>query len=233
MPRMIRFFLISLGLVMMPVVAHANHSFSLVDIRVCLNGAQFTGISIGGGSADLPMTAQIFDESFNLLFTGSVAAVEANGSEVFTVSYPVGSFELGDNLFVSASDIPGTLNGAEGDFKYGSVQACEITQAVLDSRINRFDASAPVAVYPNSSGGVDIYLISNSVGTLVLSVSAADFEAPANSAGNVIAASQDGIVVARLADGSYQVNAPAADGKTYYLYFDAISSSASYRHETR
>lgn len=103
----------------------------------------------------------------------------------------------------------------------------------LDERINRYDASAPVAVYVNVYGGVDIYRITDGAGTLVLRVTSEDFEKAANAAGNVIAGEFEGILVAKLGGGGYQVNAPAGEGKTYFLFFDELKSDSEYSHYTR
>lgn len=94
----------------------------------------------------------------------------------------------------------------------------------LDSRINRFDGAAPVAVYANGQGGIDIYTISGDTGTFALRVNDLA-DAPCGE----IVETLGGIIVSRTSDCLYQVNAPQYNGKTYILIFDALVSGAEYR----
>jgi hypothetical protein len=125
----------------------------------------------------------------------------------------------------------GFANGNEGSFVNtitGDVAVklgeCGAESVALDGRINRFDGAAPIAVYANSVGGVDIYTISGGNGTFLLRTT--DM-ADAACDGSMIAG-EGAVGVYRTADCTFQINAPQYNGKTYVLRFDVVSGTADY-----
>lgn len=95
----------------------------------------------------------------------------------------------------------------------------------LDERLNRFDSAAPIAVYVNAEGGVDIYSVTDgSTGVFALQVT--DLES-ATCDGSQIAT--DGVIsIYRTSDCIFQINAPQYNGKTYVLRFETVSADAEY-----
>lgn len=98
-----------------------------------------------------------------------------------------------------------------------------------DGRINLRDSAAPIVVYATDGNtGMNIY---SAAGAFLLRVTPAEIVAvPTNPAGNAIIASNSaaGLFVARLADGTFQVQAPQYNGKTYFLFFDVINVTGAY-----
>lgn len=105
-----------------------NHTFDvdLLTAEVCLDGARFTGEPSAASSTNLLMTSQIFDDTAaTLLATGDTHTFTSVGEQyTFQVSYPQGTFTVGQDAGISVSDIPGTPAGAEGFFGTTTVADC-------------------------------------------------------------------------------------------------------------
>lgn len=99
---------------------HKNHAFDVVGAGAiaCLDGVVFDGEATGASSLNLLMTSQVFDQvGTTLLATGNTHTFTAVGeSFTFTVTYPTTTFNVGDAVGISVSDVPGSLQGTQGDF---------------------------------------------------------------------------------------------------------------------
>ncbi|MGB7341320.1 MAG: hypothetical protein WBC91_20660 [Phototrophicaceae bacterium] len=176
-----------------------------VALSAPLNTSAFNNNS--GNYLGDPGSSSIFTFSFNVTSGQDIylAFINPNSIEACNYTYTI--------------DIP-------GDAPVEMVEEMEDEPFVpLDSRINRFDAGAPIAVYANGQGGVDIYTITvESTGIFVLQ---ANDMADAPCDGSAIATNGE-IGVYRTSDCAFQVNAPQLEGKTYVLRFEVISSLADY-----
>lgn len=102
-----------------------------------------------------------------------------------------------------------------------------------DGRLNRFDAAAPIVVYPVTIGdavGMNIYQVTaEGKGAFLFQVTPDDIAAvPESPESNTLIEALAGVQVWRLTSGEYQINAPQYNGKTYVLIFDEIISSIDY-----
>jgi hypothetical protein len=214
----------------------AGHSFNVPTALVCKDGAKIVGTA-GGASLNLLMTSQIMDAGgITVLATGNTYTFTFVGETFnFTISYPVGTIAVGTTVQASISDIPGTNNGNNGDFLVTTVQDYLLTPVSvvpelvpLDSRINRFDSAAPIAVYA-VDGSLEIFTIdSESNGTFAFTVSASEIEAVGVSGVETLITSQSGINVSRLSDGRFLITAATSNGKTYVLIFDSVGVLTDY-----
>ena len=98
--------------------------------------------------------------------------------------------------------------------------------AFYDGRINNYDSAAPIAVYPHNVNGDVGLVVYSSEGEFLLVISPEQIaNAPAD---NSLVAEGGGISVYRLAGGSWQVNAPQYNGKTYIIIFPELFHSGGY-----
>lgn len=99
----------------------------------------------------------------------------------------------------------------------------------FDGRINDHDSAAPVVVYPaRDNTGLDIY---SAEGQLLLVVTGEQIALVSATPGvNTLIASNSaaGVFVSRQGDGSFLVQAPQYNGKTYLLTFDLIGENVGY-----
>lgn len=106
------------------------------------------------------------------------------------------------------------------------------TDGINDGRINRFDLAAPVAVYADNVDGKPGLVIYDtySMNTILLRVSPEEIAATDGVTENTLIASDENgrVAVYRLADGTYQVNAPLPNGKIHVLIFSTIMPNASH-----
>jgi len=175
-----------------------------------------TSISFDYAVAQNPLRVTAFSNGSQVAqqdFNGTTRNGTPQGSASLTVTF--------DEIVVSAPSQPDCL---AIDNLVTTSTAVVGAYVPLDSRINRFDGAAPVAVYANSQGGIDIYTISGDSGTFALRVNDLA-DAPCGE----IVETVDGIIVSRTSDCLYQVNAPQYNGKTYILIFEAIRSDTEYR----
>ncbi|MGB7340368.1 MAG: hypothetical protein WBC91_15835, partial [Phototrophicaceae bacterium] len=140
------------------------------------------------------------------------------------------------NLF-SGINNPRTWNGTV----YYTVNTAESAPAsqidpqpvFTDGRINDYDMSNPVVVYPvrDADDNVAIHIYSDT-GVLLLVVTVADIlAAPENPESNIIIAESGGVSFARIrgeGQGLWQVTAPQYNGKTYVLIFSELYANAGY-----
>jgi hypothetical protein len=103
-------------------------------------------------------------------------------------------------------------------------------QPLRDGRLNGADHAAPVAVYlvDYGSGQVGLHLYDTATGVLLLEVTPELIAATDGVSSNTLIAEGAGVVVYRLADGTFYVGAPMANGKQYILTFDQLSASTAY-----
>lgn len=104
------------------------------------------------------------------------------------------------------------------------------THTFQDGRINRYDAGAPVALYPVSYGargiGLHIYAIqADSTGKLIMQVTPEQFAAAGGDWELIAANDANTVQVFKYLD-RWQVNAAAGQGKTYVVIFDGLSATA-------
>jgi hypothetical protein len=181
-------------------------------------------------------------------FTGTRNAYfYVNGQETIrqlaTISIPltVTSPDFGVNAIVAAGPNPPDsvyriliiVNGeVDIDMSWncstGEIQG--LHHPFSDGRINRYDGAAPIAVYANGDG-IQIWEVdANSEGHLALSISIAEIDAVGIPAENtLLGATEDGrISVWRLPNGDFQIVAPTASGKTYYLFFSSLGTDIGY-----
>ena len=227
MKNLIRFTLVFTLAVFGVFFVSANHSFSIHSPQICLNGASFRGNPSSPDSFNLSMVGQIFNLNPSLVASGNTHTFQDYGENFqFLVQYPEGTFNVGDKIVYSASDIAGDLNGNEGAYEFATVRDCLIdfstTSVALDNRINRFDSAAPVAVY-FVSGSLEIWAIQNSEGTLLMTFSQAELEAASG-----LVASEAGIELYALGANTYLIRAGMSNGKTYVLSFSGFEPNASY-----
>ena len=106
----------------------------------------------------------------------------------------------------------------------------QVFQPLRDGRINGADHAAPVAVYPvdYGNGQVGLHLYGTASGALLLEVTPEQIAATDGVSANTLIAEGGGVVVYRLADGTFYVGAPMANGKQYILTFDELSANTSY-----
>lgn len=106
------------------------------------------------------------------------------------------------------------------------------TDGINDGRINRFDLAAPVAVYADNVDGKPGLVIYDtySMNTILLRVSPEEIAATDSVTENTLIASDENgrVAVYRLADGTFQVNAPLPNGKIHVLIFTTIMPNAAH-----
>lgn len=98
---------------------------------------------------------------------------------------------------------------------------------VGDGRLNALHCGAPISVYCEGEG-IDVYAIDpeSGDGRLLLRLSAEEIEAIGIPEGeNVTLAEQDGVLLSRLTDGKFQLNATYPDGKPYIITWDACPAT--------
>jgi hypothetical protein len=208
------------------VLVSANHSFSVYDAQLCLNGSTFKGSPVTPQSFTMQMVGQIFDNSFTLVASGTIHVFRDYDSAIFTVTYPEGTFNVGDFVIYSVSDVPGSGNGTNGADEGGYIQDCYISveASPLDNRINRYDAAAPIAVY-FVNGTLEVWSINSaSEGTLVMSFSQSELDA----AGAGLIESSGSIQFFKLEAGGYLFRVGMSNGKTYVLSFSELTENAAY-----
>jgi hypothetical protein len=215
----------------LPVLA--NHSSSISPLKICTSSAVFKGSATTTDSLRLTMTAQVFDSSLNLIASGSQSSYKSVGDEVtFTVDYPDGTFEVGETVIISITDIPGTTNGTQGAAdiaKVGAETDClagPLAENLLDGRINNsqsHDVAAPVAVYC-VDGNIDVYKIDpkTSDGTRIISVPQAD-GSPAD--GTQLLSAAQGVSLYWLDTGEYQINTTNFEGLPYWINWVACNAN--------
>jgi hypothetical protein len=220
------------------VSIYAFHSFDVPAAVVCTDGAVILGRPTTAGSLGLTMTSQIMSGGI-VVASGNTHTFTTIGENfAFTVNYPVGTVAVGASVLASISDIPGTDDGAQGDFLTTTVGDCSIAAVApyvavggripLDNRINRFDAAAPFAVYAVGEG-LEIYVIdSEGEGELTFSVSADAIAAVGIPDTRTLIAEHNGITVSRDSDGQFVMTAPMANGKTYVLFFEFVGVLTPY-----
>ena len=97
-----------------------NHSFDIdaAGATVCENGAQFVGSPNAATALGIPLTSQVFDQvGATLRATGSTFTFTSVGQmNTFTVTYPIGTYTVGEFIGLSVSDMPPMTIGSEGDF---------------------------------------------------------------------------------------------------------------------
>lgn len=98
-----------------------------------------------------------------------------------------------------------------------------VLPSFTDGRINRYDGAAPIAVYPYTEDGIDIY---SDDGVLLLRVSESSMSLAECDGSQIAGASQ--VAVYRTGDCVYQINTPQYNGKTYVLRFSEIFTGAVY-----
>lgn len=103
-------------------------------------------------------------------------------------------------------------------------------QPLRDGRLNGADHAAPVAVYPvdYGSGQIGLHVYDTATGVLLLEVTPAQIAATDGVSQHTLIAEGAGVVVYRLADGTFYVGAPMANGKQYILTFDQLSATTAY-----
>ena len=102
-------------------------------------------------------------------------------------------------------------------------------QPLRDGRLNGADHAAPVAVYPvdYGSGQIGLHVYDTATGVLLLEVTPELIAATDGVSQNTLIAEGAGVVVYRLADGTFYVGAPMANGKQYILTFDQLSATTA------
>ena len=120
-----------LGFAAVPALVFAatrNHNFDLVDrsVVVCQSSATFDGTATLAGSLNLLMTSQILDGTGStLIATGNTHTFTTVGETfTFVVPYPIGTFNVGDLVTLSVTDVPPTILGNEGDATTATVTGC-------------------------------------------------------------------------------------------------------------
>ena len=103
-------------------------------------------------------------------------------------------------------------------------------QPLRDGRINGADHAAPVAAYPvdYGSGRIGLHLYDTATGALLLEVTPELIAATDGMSEHTLIAEGAGVVVYRLADGTFYVGAPMVNGKQYILTFDQLSATTAY-----
>ena len=98
-------------------------------------------------------------------------------------------------------------------------------QPLRDGRLNAADHAAPVAVYPvdYGSGQIGLHLYDSATGVLLLEVTPELIAATDGVSEHTLIAEGAGVVVYRLADGTFYVGAPMANGKQYIMTCDELS----------
>lgn len=111
-----------------------NHTFDVnpANVTVCTDGATFTGETTQPSSVGPTMTSQVFESTgTTVLATGNTHVFTSVGeSFTFTV---MGSFTLGDLVVVTVTDVPGTVQGVEGDAATATVGNCSIAVPTMPS----------------------------------------------------------------------------------------------------
>jgi hypothetical protein len=110
----------------------SSHSFDIpaAGRTVCTDGAIFDGEPVGTSSLNLPLTSEVWDGTgTTLLATGNDHTFTAVGQRLtFTVP---GTFNVGDTITLTVTDVPGTLGGTEGDAVSATVASCSIAVPTL------------------------------------------------------------------------------------------------------
>ncbi len=103
-----------------------THSFDIqaAGRMVCADGAIFVGEPTAPSSLSISLTSEIYDVPGNLVATGNAHTFTTVG-ETFTFNVP-GTFNVGDTVRLSVTDIPGTIAGTEGDVVNATVTNCSI-----------------------------------------------------------------------------------------------------------
>jgi hypothetical protein len=113
----------------------SNHSFDLVtsSIAACEESTTFDGTPTAASSLGLVMTSQVFDATGTVLVATGDAHTFTSIGEVysFTVSYPLGTFVVGDTITVSVTDSPPSLQGSEGDVATATIVDCSVPVPTL------------------------------------------------------------------------------------------------------
>lgn len=227
--RILIVFIVLASLLITQLPVFAGHSSTISDIRVCVNGVTFTGTATEKSALGLSMLSQIMDvNTQNVLFTGNSYTFTSIGDVAgFSISYPAGTFAVGTEIIVSLSDIPGTIDGAEGDGQFVVVEDCRVEG--IDGRICFAPGEAPVAVYPKSSAngyGIEIWqIVSADQGVLVAELSAAELAEFNGVSENTLITSvmNDSVQLYKLSSGAYQINAgPFGETKILVCRFGSL-----------
>ncbi len=208
------------------VPAQANHSLTGGPNVICLDGAIFTGTSTAASSLNLSMQSQVYDSLGNVKSLGNAYTFTSlNESFTFTVKYDIGTFNPGDIIYLSLTDVPGTFNGIEGWIDVYTVSDCLLPRTgvacqIDDGRINSNDCAAPIAIY-DTANGFNIWAIDSvsGKGSWSLTLLDQDIPDPGTSNQELIAAvhmfNGQMIRVYLLTTGELQVNVNDAEGKLY------------------
>ena len=121
----------------------------------------------------------------------------------------------------------------DGDVCLGACEGVPI--AFEDGRLNRFDAAAPIVIYPvtiNNEVGMNIYAVTNdSRGDFLFQVTPAEIAAvPSNPDVNTPIKVSNNVQVWRLSSGEFQIVTPTTNGsgKVYNIIFDEITDYVQY-----
>ena len=97
-----------------------NHAFDVdpTAATVCLDGVFIVGEATGTDALNVLMTSQVFNQAgTTLIGAGDTHTFTTIGETfTFTVLYAVNTFNVGDPVGLSVTDVPGTLTGNQGDF---------------------------------------------------------------------------------------------------------------------
>ena len=202
-----------------------------VLITVSWDGATSGGLGIASNTQGFgngivnditasPLTITVYD----IYTSPSIASDEAAYNDIIAQSAPV----LGTLTYDPSSDVPSCPSPSVSS----SITSIEDEEdsiplpAFYDGRINNYDSAAPIAVYPHAVNGEIGLVIYSSEGEFLLVISPEQIaNAPAD---NSLVAEGGGISVYRLAGGSWQVNAPQYNGKTYVIIFPELFHSGGY-----
>lgn len=199
--------------------AETNNNFFSTTVRTRIpSNINTSYILITNNRAAGPRSATLnVGTSYYLIAAGSASCT----STTYPTSYNVTLAGPGDIIGPTIPIIPS--------------QTTEIgNQPVFrDGRINNYDTSNPVVVYPirDENNQVSIHIYSDT-GVLLLVISAEQIaNTPENPDNNIIIAEDGGISFARIhgdGQGFWQVTAPQYNGKTYVLIFSELYANAGY-----
>ncbi|MGB7338585.1 MAG: hypothetical protein WBC91_06820 [Phototrophicaceae bacterium] len=188
---------------------------------VGISSSQTTNIGNGNSINNItasPITIVAYD-------TVSRVPVGANTQAIYDAVIAQGAPILGTLIYDPSTDVPACPAPVAP-----VVVPDGLPQPVFtDNRINNYDSAAPVAVYPHDINGETGLVVYSADGVLLLVVTPQQIaDAPSNPDSNILIAQGGGVSFYRLAGGSWQINAPQYNGKTYVMIFTELFSSGGY-----
>lgn len=227
----------------------ADHSFTVSNPRACLTEATFDGTANQPSALNWNMVGEIYLNGASILVASGNSHIFTSVGEThsFTVTYPLGTFSVGDIVLYSVTNIPGSHGGSEGDGGDWFVLVEDCSEPLpeedhcpifFDGRVNSCDTFNPVVLFANHDGNdqwrLDVYNAEEN--QLYFTVHPEEIAAVEDCPEEHMLIYEDvenRILFYRLSTCQFYLRAPMNElDKWYIIIFDELSSNTYYESFT-